>query len=287
MVLFTSLSNTYPHQAPKPKRSVKVTIQVTTMSDEWLELDGSPVTEQVLKGRKTTCCKDCRFNAWVIGDTCFIVEHDRMREHLCPACAVQRGLPAECYYQNQNAPLPPKRQKTRQCTKFPDIKDFLQEMEKEGTLVDFIETTWNKSQESWREMFLEQVADKCGDRWVPVEDLSNMLDRNWKIKTDDADNSSDDPRLLEFKAEKVRLGNYGGRRDVKVGALLCGKRMVSLDLSGGGCEECSGDECYEFVMERNMMGNLRLLIEEYVECRCGGDGDDERCEESSFVAYET
>jgi hypothetical protein len=197
-------------------------------------------------------------------------------------------LSAELYHQNQNAPLPPKRQKTRQCTnKFPDIKDFLQAMEKEGTLVDFIETTWNKSQESWREVFLEQVADKCGDRWVPVEDLRNMLDRNWEIKYDDPDHASDDPRLLEFKAEKVRLGNCGGRRDIKIGDLSCGKSIVFLNLSRGGCPHCSGDECYDFVMERNMMGDLRLLIEEYVECRCGGDSDDERCEESSFVAYET
>jgi hypothetical protein len=258
------------------------------MSDEDLRmgdlvLDGSPVTEQVLKGRKTTPCDECEFNAWVIGDKCFIIEHDDMRVHLCPACAVKRGLPAELYYHNQNAPLPPKRQKTRQCTKFPDIKDFLHSMEKEGTLVDFIETTWNKSQGSWREMFLEQVADECGDRWVPVEDQRNMLDRNWEIENDD-DDDDENPLLLEFKAEQVRLGNYGGRRDVKIGDLSCGKRMVSFNLSGGGCEECCGDECYEFVMERNMMGNLRLSIEEYVECRCGGD---ERCEESSFVAYET
>ena len=258
------------------------------LSDGALVLDGSPVTEQVLKGRKTRPCDDCGFDAWVIGDKCFIVEHDSMREHLCPACAVKRGLPAELYYHNQNAPLqsPIKRQKTssRLCTKFSDIKDFLQAMEKEGTLVDSIETTWNKSQESWREMFLEQVADECGDRWVPVEDLNNMLDRNWKIENDDPDNSSHDPLLLEFKRNKVRLGNYGGRRDVKIGDLSCGNRMVSLDLSGGGCEECCSDECYEFVMERNIKGKLRLLIEEYVECRC--DGGDERCEESSFVAYE-
>jgi hypothetical protein len=261
------------------------------MSDENLDgdlvLDGTPVTEQVLKGRKTTPCEECEFDAWMIGDKCFIVEHDGWREHLCPACAVKRGLPAEFYYHNQNAPLhpKPKRQKTRLCTKFPDIKDFLRAMEKEGTLVDLIETTWNSSQESWREMFLEQVADECDDRWVPVEDLRSMLDRNWKIEYDDPYNSSDDPLLLEFKAGKVRLGNYGGRRDVKIGDLSCGEHMVSLNLSGGGCEECCSDECYEFVMERNMMGNLRLLIEEYVECRC--DGDDEHCEESSFVAYET
>jgi hypothetical protein len=259
------------------------------MSDENLSgdlvLDGSPVTEQVLKGGKTTApCDDCGFSAWVIGDKCFIVVHDHMREHMCPACAVKRGLPAELYYHNQNAPLPPpKRQKTRLCTKFPDIKDFLQAMEKEGKLVDFIETTWNKSEESWRKNFLEQMADECGDRWVPVEDQRNMLDRNWVFVIDD--DYVDDPRLLEFKAEKIRLGNYGGRRDFDIGDLSCGKCMVSLDVPDGGCQECSGDECYEFVMERNMMGNLRLAVEEYVECRC--DGGDERCEESSFIAYET
>jgi hypothetical protein len=276
-------------QSPKLKakrRSNYTTLQVTTMSKNlsgYLELDGLPVTEQVLKGRKDRACEDCGFNAWVIGDKCFIVEHDHEREHLCPGCAVKRGLPAELYYQNQNAPPPPKRQKTKPCTKFPDIKDFLREMETKGTLVDFIETTWNKSQESWQKMFLEQVADECGDRWVPVEDSSNMLGRNWKIENDD--NSSDNPLLLEFKAGKVRLGSYGGRRDIEISDLTCAKRMGFLELSEGGCEECGSDENYEFVMERNMTGKLRLLIEEYVECRCGGD--DERCEESSFVAYET
>jgi hypothetical protein len=247
-----------------------------------LTLDGSLVTQQVLKGRKTTPCADCEFEAWVIGDKCFIIEHDDERIHLCPACAVERGLPAELYYHNQNAPLPPKpkRQKTRLCTKFPDIKDFLQTMEKEGTLVDLIETTWNKSQESWRDMFLEEAADEFGDyRWLPVEDQRNMLDRNWEIDDDNNNN----PLLLEFKAEKVRLGSYGGKRDIKISDLSCGKGMVSINLSGGGCGECSGDECYEFVMERNIRGNLRLAIEEYVSCQCGGP---ERCEESMYVAYE-
>lgn len=96
----------------------------------------------------------------------------------------------------------------------------------------------------------------------------------------------DDPRLLlEFKAEKIRLGCYSVKRDVKIGDLSCGKRMVSFNISKGGCEECWGNECYEFVMERNLMGNLRLSIEEYIQCRCGGE--EERCEETSFFAYET
>jgi len=76
-----------------------------------LLIDGAPVTEQVLGGRKRTPCEQCEFNNWQPGDTCYIVEqwqnedsNHGAREHLCPTCAVLRGLPVEKFRQNKEAP---------------------------------------------------------------------------------------------------------------------------------------------------------------------------------------
>lgn len=74
-------------------------------------IDGAPVTEQVLAGRKSTPCEQCEFNDWKPGDTCYIVEQWQnedsahgAREHLCPTCAVLRGLPVDKFRQNEEAP---------------------------------------------------------------------------------------------------------------------------------------------------------------------------------------
>jgi hypothetical protein len=74
-------------------------------------IDGSPVTEQNIIGRKKSSCDQCHFGRWQPGDVCFIVEHwlnesssHGAREHLCPLCAFQRGLPESLYHQNEKAP---------------------------------------------------------------------------------------------------------------------------------------------------------------------------------------
>ena len=97
-------------------------------------IDGIFVEPMILKSRgRASACNMCGFQRWEPGDTKYVVEHwtrqetERQieasdlcsdyviesnvnwdappREHLCPACAVKRGLNYDKYYkQNKNAP---------------------------------------------------------------------------------------------------------------------------------------------------------------------------------------
>ena len=79
------------------------------------QIDKTPVTKVVLKISKGKACGMCRFSDWGKGDVKYIVEHglnkdsqEQMAEHLCPSCAISRGLPFERYHhQNINAPPHP------------------------------------------------------------------------------------------------------------------------------------------------------------------------------------
>jgi hypothetical protein len=81
------------------------------MSDTLEEtIDGVPITKQVVKKRKDAACAQCDFPQWAPGDTCYIFEHwmdddssHGAREHLCPRCAVERGLDYDKYFKkNKN-----------------------------------------------------------------------------------------------------------------------------------------------------------------------------------------
>jgi len=76
-------------------------------------IEGCPVEEVELKSKgRASGCQTCGFFDWEPGDVKFIIEHwmnDEStrggREHLCPACAVNRGLSKSRYHQNKNAPI--------------------------------------------------------------------------------------------------------------------------------------------------------------------------------------
>lgn len=53
--------------------------------------------------RANSCC-DCGYFGWAPDDIKFVVEHDSYREHLCPTCAVNRGLEEEYFHVNANDP---------------------------------------------------------------------------------------------------------------------------------------------------------------------------------------
>jgi hypothetical protein len=100
------------------------------------QIDGAIVDTKILKSKRNSPCNMCNFEDWELGDTKYVVEHwmkddiddddddddgededededadeedfDKpSREHLCPECAVSRGLDYDEYYkQNQNATL--------------------------------------------------------------------------------------------------------------------------------------------------------------------------------------
>ena len=95
------------------------------------QIDGAMVDTKILKSKRNSPCNMCYFVDWEPGDTKYVVEHwmkddiddedadadadadedeedfDKpSREHLCPECAISRGLDYDEYYkQNQNATL--------------------------------------------------------------------------------------------------------------------------------------------------------------------------------------
>ena len=97
------------------------------------QIDGTMVDTKILKSKRNSPCNMCNFEDWEPGDTKYVVEHwmkdadddddedadadadededeedfDKpSREHLCPECAISRGLDYdENYRQNQNATL--------------------------------------------------------------------------------------------------------------------------------------------------------------------------------------
>ena len=95
-------------------------------------IDGVTIEAKALKSKRASPCNMCGFSDWEPGDVKYIVEHwTKMnheegyykqginehcfgvpsREHLCPTCAVSRGLDYDKYYrQNQRAPVKTKLQ---------------------------------------------------------------------------------------------------------------------------------------------------------------------------------
>mmetsp|Transcript_20046 Transcript_20046/g.43459 ORF Transcript_20046/g.43459 Transcript_20046/m.43459 type:complete len:455 (-) Transcript_20046:20-1384(-) len=99
--------------------------------DDGDTIDGALVEAKVMKSKRNLDCNMCNFADWSPGDTKYIVEHWMLRderrqgndwddststsrssinwdaperEHLCPGCAVSRGLDYDTYYvQNKNA----------------------------------------------------------------------------------------------------------------------------------------------------------------------------------------
>ena len=69
-----------------------------------LEIDGVVCTATDLGKRaySASACGDCSFSNWSSGDLKYIVEHSKWREHLCPVCAIRRGLPRNCFHKNVN-----------------------------------------------------------------------------------------------------------------------------------------------------------------------------------------
>ena len=84
------------------------------MTDEPI-IDGCRVEVQELRSKgRASACQICDFRDWEPGDVKFVIEHwanddcchdmHGCREHLCPTCAIQQGLPLSFYRQNLNAP---------------------------------------------------------------------------------------------------------------------------------------------------------------------------------------
>lgn len=68
------------------------------------DIDGVLVTIHELgKGyARNYDCADCGYCHWAQGDRKFVVEHDSNREHICPTCAVNRGMDEEYFVKNAN-----------------------------------------------------------------------------------------------------------------------------------------------------------------------------------------
>ena len=74
------------------------------MDEDDLEIDGVVCTATELGKRAYSAspCNDCSFSNWSSGDCKYIVEHSKWREHLCPVCAIRRGLSRNCFHKNVN-----------------------------------------------------------------------------------------------------------------------------------------------------------------------------------------
>ena len=180
----------------------------------------------------------------------------------------------------------------------------LRSLESQGKLVDILRSAWtmqntnnsntntnttttNNNNNTMKEYILSQVKDTS---WMIVEDSdSKLLQYDWEIvngldeygygkdnKTDE--NEDEDPLLLKFASNQVRLGmesNYG-RDDVDVSQICGGYYGVGYQ-GGGACpyhnhHTCQGDEIYHFQMQTNFYGTVRLRIQEYQTCTCDSNG---------------
>jgi hypothetical protein len=78
------------------------TTALTTVSKpiQQLMIDGAPLNMHVFAGTRGSGCEECGFSDWNAGDRKYVVEQCQnkdshqhgAREHLCPPCAVTRGL---------------------------------------------------------------------------------------------------------------------------------------------------------------------------------------------------
>lgn len=157
------------------------------------------------------------------------------------------------------------------------LKPLLKGMEKEGKLLDCVLEAFRG-----HELLLaDKIKASLPDEWMKAPDQRVILEHNWNFEDDDDD---DNPRKLDFKSDAIRLGCYSGRRDVKRKDIHTSKDSVWYSIDEGGCEECSGEERYDFELRLNpRTAKYQLVIEEYVTCQC--DGEETRCEEEDFVAY--
>jgi hypothetical protein len=155
------------------------------------------------------------------------------------------------------------------------VKPVLKSMEKEGTLFD----CWEAAFKGHEDELVERLNAALPDQWMEAPDQTVMLQYNWVI--DKEGKHVKDGLKLDFKDDKIRLGQYVGRVDVKREEINNG----SFIIDKGGCAECMGDECYKFELFLNpKKGAYKLQFDEYITCYCGG-GEETLCEESSCVAY--
>lgn len=131
----------------------------------------------------------------------------------------------------------------------------------------------------------QKIASKLSG-WAPVTGNDEYLKYDWVIVDDEHEDDDDEHGIkLDFASNNVRLGNYAAGSK-KVDTKECRNGWYIID--DGGCEECRGDENYSFDMERRLEdGSLRLKVQSYVSCRCGGgryDEDSDHCEEMYYIA---
>ena len=116
---------------------------------------------------------------------------------------------------------------------------------------------------------------KIDGKWSPFIDQDEMLTYNWEI-----DNNEEDQIILNSASNNVQLGSYSGWQNVD--AKECGGG--AHNISCGGCQECSDSEVYNFKVKSKLNGSMRLKVNSYVECRCGGS-DCNEIEVTSFIAF--
>lgn len=153
---------------------------------------------------------------------------------------------------------------------FDKIRSHLKELERSGKLVEVLSTVWESK--DWRENLLTKIDGK----WSPLTNQDEIFDYDWKIDEDESRGI-----VLNFASSKVRLGSYGGIQNVATKECSGG----SYEINEGGCEECQGSEVYNFDVQGKLDGSMRLVVDSYVECRCGGEED--KCEETSCIALPT
>lgn len=107
-------------------------------------------------------------------------------------------------------------------------------------------------------------------RWVESKYQSNLLKSNWKCS------DADDEYKLCFADNEILLGVSSGLQPIAVETAETQKSFVKFTIQGGGCDDCDGDEVYQFQLQElekpsvNGEDNLRLACKSYVECKCGG-----------------
>ena len=166
---------------------------------------------------------------------------------------------------------------------------ILERMQEEGSLLTCLLSAF----EDDRDLLSSRLQHKLPNRWIKAPDQRKILEHNWVIDGYAAygrENSDQDgdlepaPFLIDFRDNKIELGYYAGIKKIQRKDLSVSKNSVFCNIRRGGCGECYNDECYDFELQQNPhLNQYRLKIEQYVLCRCGGDGD-EPCEESSYTA---
>lgn len=118
------------------------------------------------------------------------------------------------------------------------------------------------------------------DHWLPALDQGSMLKYDWKVK-------EEKNLVIDFNSGTVILATYSGGEKRSLKQATVTEHFVSFELEDIGCVECGGGEIWNFVLERNISGKLRLNIVSYAQCTCQclASDDEERCEERDYLAY--